>query len=241
MKKFVSYWKQMDQTKRIVILFITVSFAFIVGISYYRSMESPSFKPKDMIEDISDNKTTLNKNDKIVNNNQEKTVSKKKDTTKETVSPTQKKKDNEKKDNQNTSKVKTNPKKENKQTTEKKDNDSQTDKKQPQVEVPEKVNTIQIKVKGIDKIIMSGNVEIDERSTALSVLKTIASQNQLRILTSGFGSMTYVRGIGDLVEKEHGSGSGWMYKVNGKSPNVAAGGCYLKDGDSVVWYYVYSD
>ena len=59
MKKFVSYWKQMDQTKRIVILFITVSFAFIVGISYYRSMESPSFKPKDMIEDISDKKTSL--------------------------------------------------------------------------------------------------------------------------------------------------------------------------------------
>ena len=49
---------------------------------------------------------------------------------------------------------------------------------------------------------------------------------------------TYVAAIGGLAEKEHGGTSGWMYSVNGVSPNVACSGYQLSDGDNVVWYYV---
>ena len=49
---------------------------------------------------------------------------------------------------------------------------------------------------------------------------------------------TYVAAIGGLAEKEHGGTSGWMYSVNGKTPNTACSNYILKNGDTVVWYYV---
>ena len=49
---------------------------------------------------------------------------------------------------------------------------------------------------------------------------------------------TYVAAIGGLAEKEHGGTSGWMYSVNGKTPNTACSNFILKNGDTVVWYYV---
>lgn len=49
---------------------------------------------------------------------------------------------------------------------------------------------------------------------------------------------TYVAAIGGLAEKEHGSTSGWMYSVNGVTPNTACSNYVLSNGDSVVWYYV---
>lgn len=54
--------------------------------------------------------------------------------------------------------------------------------------------------------------------------------------STGYG--TYVAAIGGLAEKEHGSQSGWMYSVNGKTPMTACSNYVLSDGDSVVWYYV---
>lgn len=49
---------------------------------------------------------------------------------------------------------------------------------------------------------------------------------------------TYVAAIGGLAEKEHGGTSGWMYSVNGATPNTACSNYILKNGDTVVWYYV---
>ena len=49
---------------------------------------------------------------------------------------------------------------------------------------------------------------------------------------------TYVAAIGGLAEKEHGGTSGWMYSVNGKTPNTACSNYILSNGDNVVWYYV---
>lgn len=49
---------------------------------------------------------------------------------------------------------------------------------------------------------------------------------------------TYVATIGGLAEKEHGGTSGWMYSVNGVTPNTACSNYVLSNGDTVVWYYV---
>lgn len=48
----------------------------------------------------------------------------------------------------------------------------------------------------------------------------------------------YVTSINNLSEKAISYGSGWMYKVNGISPNVGALSYTLKEGDNVLWYYV---
>lgn len=49
---------------------------------------------------------------------------------------------------------------------------------------------------------------------------------------------TYVAAIGGLAEKEHGGTSGWMYSVNGVTPNTACSNYVLSNGANVVWYYV---
>lgn len=50
----------------------------------------------------------------------------------------------------------------------------------------------------------------------------------------------YVAAIGGLAEKQHGSGSGWKYAVNGVDPQVSCAAYELHDGDTVAWRYVTS-
>ena len=49
----------------------------------------------------------------------------------------------------------------------------------------------------------------------------------------------YVRSIGELAEFGHGSGSGWLYRINGafSSANRSSGEYLLQDGDSIEWVY----
>ena len=41
----------------------------------------------------------------------------------------------------------------------------------------------------------------------------------------------------DILEKDFGDLSGWMYNVNGESAPVGASSMKLKAGDFVEWYY----
>ncbi len=61
---------------------------------------------------------------------------------------------------------------------------------------------------------------------------SIIGEFYYHVTTSAFGS--YV----DQVGRYGGSASsGWVFKVDGKSPPVAANQVQLKDGDNVLWYY----
>ncbi len=55
-------------------------------------------------------------------------------------------------------------------------------------------------------------------------------------ITPMLGS-AYVEGIGNLYEVDCGDLSGWVYAVNGVSPNTSASDCLLRDGDAVEWRY----
>ena len=48
----------------------------------------------------------------------------------------------------------------------------------------------------------------------------------------------YVQGIGHLYEFDAGKRSGWMYTVDGESPEYGANQVELKGGEKIVWYYV---
>ncbi|RKD22083.1 hypothetical protein BEP19_13515 [Ammoniphilus oxalaticus] len=54
---------------------------------------------------------------------------------------------------------------------------------------------------------------------------------------SGKYNSIYVESIAGDGEFDHGSGSGWMYNVNGKYPDYGASRHTLKDGDVVQWRY----
>lgn len=82
-------------------------------------------------------------------------------------------------------------------------------------------------------------MELEPRDTAYDVLERAIGKSNLK--TTGTGSSLYVASMelnGKWVgEFDYGSGSGWMYNVNGKYPNISAGAYRLKAGDDVNWRY----
>ena len=253
MKEFINKIKNMDKTKRIVILFITISFVFIGGFSIYNGVTG-NYKTNQVAQvDITKNKKEKNTKETKKEETQEST-----DQTQET-DPTQSdsqtstqstdetKTNNENKSNsKSSSTTQINGKSSSVAHSQSSTNQSQTNSGQSsnkqsqnsssntnQQPNTEKIN-ISIQVIGMGNTMMSGTLNVDKNSNALSVLKTIAAKNGKEVA----GSDYYVSGIGGLYEKQHGPMSGWMYSVNGVAPNKAAIKYDLNDGDQVVWYYV---
>lgn len=253
MKEFINKIKNMDKTKRIVILFITISFVFIGGFSIYNGVTG-NYKTNQVAQvDITKNKKEKNTKETKKEETQEST-----DQTQET-DPTQSdsqtstqstdetKTNNENKSNsKSSSTTQINGKSSSVAHSQSSTNQSQTNSGQSsnnqsqnsssntnQQPNTEKIN-VRIQVIGMGNTMMSGTLNVDKNSNALSVLKTLAAKNGKEVA----GSDYYVSGIGGLYEKQHGPMSGWMYSVNGVAPNKAAIKYDLNDGDQVVWYYV---
>lgn len=79
-----------------------------------------------------------------------------------------------------------------------------------------------------------GTFTFNEGATAYDALCALG----LSVNAHGSSYGTYVAAIGGLAEKEHGAKSGWMYSVNGVTPNTACSNYVLPNGANVVWYYV---
>ena len=81
-----------------------------------------------------------------------------------------------------------------------------------------------------------GGLDADT-TTVWDVVKTAMSENHYTY--TGVGS--YVASITDpsgaTLSDTDSVNSGWLYKVNGKLPDVYMGSCYLKDGDKIELYY----
>lgn len=258
MKEFINKIKNMDKTKRIVILFITISFVFIGGFSIYNGVTG-NYQDNSVaqVSSIKEKNTKKKKEEKKSKSEEVNQTEKKKETTqkeeqsssqennKQTSSEEKKESTNNEKKSTNTT-VQSSSKNSNvnhsqSSTSNSQTNSGQSSNKQSQNSSSntnqqpntEKIN-ISIQVIGMGNTMMSGTLNVDKNSNALSVLKTLAAKNGKEVA----GSDYYVSGIGGLYEKQHGPMSGWMYSVNGVAPNKAAIKYDLNDGDQVVWYYV---
>ena len=80
--------------------------------------------------------------------------------------------------------------------------------------------------------------EFTQGQTALDLLKKIAEEKNIKldIRTTEYGP--YVSAINQIAEGSCGKSSGWMFKVNGKTPDVGADQCKLAAGDKVEFFYV---
>lgn len=95
--------------------------------------------------------------------------------------------------------------------------------------------TVSVTSSAVDNPVSSGGTfTFIEGATVYDALCALG----LSVNAHGSSYGTYVAGIGGLAEKEHGSTSGWMYSVNGVTPNTACSNYVLSNGDNVVWYYV---
>lgn len=79
----------------------------------------------------------------------------------------------------------------------------------------------------------SATLSLEQDSTVYDALASCGVSFNAKPTSYGM----YVSSIAGLAEKEHGGMSGWMYSVNGVTPNFACSSYELSDGDSVYWWY----
>lgn len=80
-------------------------------------------------------------------------------------------------------------------------------------------------------------VRLESGATAFDALISAAREARLQVDYSGTVYGVYVSGIGHLYEMDFGDMSGWIFRVNGETPDVSAGSFTLSEGDSVEFLY----
>lgn len=92
------------------------------------------------------------------------------------------------------------------------------------------------------KLLEKTSIMVKKGASAYDVLTEACKQNKIAYDAeySPVYKSSYVKGIGYLYEKMAGDMSGWLYRVDGKTPNVGASAYKLKDGESVEWLYTCS-
>ena len=255
MKEFINKIKNMDKTKRIVILFITISFVFIGSFSIYNGVTG-NYKTNQVAQvDTTKNKKEKNTKEtkkeekqEITDQTQETSESTQSDSQSSTQSTDETKTNDENKSNSKSSytaqsnsksssaghsQSSTNQSQSNSGQTSNNQSNNSSSSQQP---TNGKI-TVNMQVIGVDSTLMSGTLSLEKNPSVYGALKTLAAQKGVSISTSGFGASTYVRGIGGLKEFDYGGNSGWLYMVNGIKPSYGAYSYKLNDGDTVKWYY----
>ncbi|SDB05255.1 DUF4430 domain-containing protein [Eubacterium oxidoreducens] len=88
-------------------------------------------------------------------------------------------------------------------------------------------------------ILKKTTVTYDEGDTVFDILKAVCQKKGIHMssqYTPGYGSY-YVEGINQLYEFDCGENSGWIYSVNGWTPNYGASEYTVENGDVISWEY----
>lgn len=90
-----------------------------------------------------------------------------------------------------------------------------------------------------DGVIFAARTEFSDGETVFDVLRRVCRENRIHMESSStplYGSV-YIKGIANLYESDCGTGSGWVFTVNGVSPGFGSGSFALSPGDVVEWKY----
>ena len=88
-------------------------------------------------------------------------------------------------------------------------------------------------------ILKKTRVSFEEGDSVYDVLYQVCREEKIHFeakYTPAY-STYYVEGIHQLYEFDCGNLSGWMYLVNGKTPNYGCSSFQVKDGDDILWAY----
>ena len=88
-------------------------------------------------------------------------------------------------------------------------------------------------------ILSATTVTFTEGESVYDVLQRVCRDNGIQMESSRSPeyNSAYVEGIANIYEKNVGSTSGWMYKVNGWFPNYGCSSYTLSQGDVICWVY----
>jgi len=88
-------------------------------------------------------------------------------------------------------------------------------------------------------ILSNASVAYTEGDTILDVLQKAAKQHKIQIdFEKNTASGAYIRGIGNIYERDAGDMSGWGFYVNGEYPNVSCEEYKIKNNDRIEWVYM---
>ncbi len=88
-------------------------------------------------------------------------------------------------------------------------------------------------------LLAKSDVTFEEGESAFDLLKRVCQDEGVHLefsITPGYGS-AYIEGIGNLYEFDCGERSGWLYQVNGQTPDRACSEYQLQGDDEVEFLY----
>lgn len=224
MKKIINKFLKLDNTKKLVISFVCVSFLTIFSITIFNM--------------ISGNQT----------NTEPKIIIKQKDTSK---------KETDEKDEENTEDERVEDEEVNVNPSTTNDDTKQTISEQSNVndstssnvnnndnvipETPEvEMVSASISIVGLNnELIASGSVSVEKGQSVYEGLQKFTSTNGITITVDNPGKYAYITSIAGLYERQHGANSGWLYQVNGVTPNLGSGHVKINQNDQIIWYYTH--
>ncbi|MBR5337674.1 MAG: DUF4430 domain-containing protein [Lachnospiraceae bacterium] len=94
-------------------------------------------------------------------------------------------------------------------------------------------------VPGDGMILKKTTMSVDKGSTVFDVLKQICQEKGVHLASKYVPTFDsyYIEGINHIFEYDAGPMSGWIYKVNGVTPNYGASSYVVSEGDEIVWGY----
>ncbi len=103
--------------------------------------------------------------------------------------------------------------------------------------ITDQYETVTLTIVGTDGVILETQTyALLEGDTVFDLLyRSTRAQGIALDYTSGLEA--YVSGISGLYSGEHGGTSGWMYSVDGETPNISCSSYVLSPGEAVVFYY----
>lgn len=89
-------------------------------------------------------------------------------------------------------------------------------------------------------ILAETNFWVTEGTSVFELLDMAVREYDIQMEYAGDAvvrGFVYVQGIAYLYEGDFGDLSGWMYRVNGRFPQMGCGEYLLQEGDQVIWVY----
>lgn len=88
-------------------------------------------------------------------------------------------------------------------------------------------------------ILSQTSIEFQEGESVFDVTKRLCMEKRIpfEFTITPVYNTAYIEGIYNLYEFDCGSGSGWMYVVNGEIPGCGCSDYKLKNGDVIEWMY----
>lgn len=108
------------------------------------------------------------------------------------------------------------------------------------IENPEKLKSEKKELVPADGMIISNeHISFAEGDSLFDVLQKAAKEFKIQVdFEKNASGGVYVKGIGNLYEKDAGDMSGWGYTVNGEYPTVSCTEYKVKSDDKLEWIYM---